>query len=85
MGKGGWETELSSPAPPSALSHVPLPTPVSPVSFSGTPESLGLALRMLMKECLPGALSVHPPPLSPTLPILLTFLSTSLLFPSLTA
>lgn len=66
MGKGGWETEPSSLAPPSALRHVPPPTPVSPVSFSGTPGSPGLALRMLMKECLPGVLVrlsslSHPP------------------------
>lgn len=69
MGKGGWETEPSSLAPPSALRHVPPPTPVSPVSFSGTPGSPGLALRMLMEECLPGVLvrlSVLPLSLPPS-------------------
>ena len=85
LGKGGWETELSSPAAPSALSQVSPPTPISPVSISGTPGPPGLALSTLSERASahnsrpsvrpPRSLS-HPPPGSSV--------STSLLFLLLT-
>lgn len=82
----GWgretetETRFSSSRTVCALSHASPPSPVSPVSFSGTPEPQARSVKERLLVILV-CLSVHPPHSSPALPVLLPVLiSTPLLF-----